>query len=113
MNEISKLREDCRWVIEAQDDMVISYEIPFMDIEPGPPFCPFDYLQVEKWQDDDWVIQIDPSFNWERYCGAMRPMGFIETNSNKVRFTFVSDDTEHGRGVAVNWKTYKKVTLTI
>ena len=90
--------------------MVISYEIPFMDIEPGPPFCPFDYLQVEKWEDGDWVRQIDPSFNWERYCGAMRPMGFVETNSNKVRFTFVSDDTEHGRGVAVNWKTYKKVT---
>ena len=38
----------------------------------------------------------------------MRPMGFIETDSSKVRFKFVSDDNEHGRGVAINWKSYKK-----
>ena len=28
--------------------------------------------------------QVDPSFHWERYCGAMRPMGFVDTFSNKV-----------------------------
>ena len=63
---------------------MIAYEIAFLDLEPGPPFCPFDYLRVEKMVDDEWVVQKDPSFLWERYCGAMRPMGFIDTNSNKV-----------------------------
>ena len=37
--------------------MVISYEIAFMDIEPGPPFCPFDYLSVQKMEEGEWVRQ--------------------------------------------------------
>ena len=38
----------------------------------------------------------------------MRPMGFIETDSSKIRIKFITDDTEHGRGAVVNWKSYNK-----
>ena len=40
----------------------LSYEIAYMDIEPGPPFCPFDYLAVEKEVNGEWVTHADPSF---------------------------------------------------
>lgn len=75
---------DCTWEIGTGENMKIAYEIAFLDLEPGPPFCPFDYLSVEKMVGEEWVTQADPSFLWERYCGAMRPMGFIETDTNKV-----------------------------
>jgi len=37
---------DCTWIISGSDNLKISYEIAYLDLEPGPPFCPFDYLQV-------------------------------------------------------------------
>ena len=39
---------DCTWTLNASDDLKLTYEIAYIDIEPGPPFCPFDYLTVEK-----------------------------------------------------------------
>ena len=75
---------DCTWEITTADNLNIAFEIAFLDLEPGPPFCPFDYIDVEKMIDGEWQTQIDPSFLWKRYCGAMRPMGYIETDSNKV-----------------------------
>ena len=37
------------------DTLTISYEIAFLDLEPGPPFCPFDYLEIEKEVDGEFV----------------------------------------------------------
>jgi hypothetical protein len=99
---------DCTWIISTDEKYTIAYEIAYLDLEPGPPFCPFDYLEVMKKVNGEFVPQRDPSFLWQRYCGAMRPMGFTETDSNEIKIHFVSDDYEHGRGAVINWKIHDK-----
>ena len=76
-----------------------------MDLEPGPPACPFDYLEVLDGESSNII-------GGNRFCGRNTP-GKIVSKSNTFRLRFKSDSSETGVGVAVQYtiteQSYKKI----
>ena len=69
-------------------------------MEPGPPTCPFDFLQVYN--------KIDGSvYNNERYCGLDTP-GAIYSEENYIKIEFHSDEEYTGKGAAFKFEIYKE-----
>jgi len=76
-----------------------------MDIEPGPPACPFDYLEVLDGDSSNII-------GGNRFCGRNTP-GKIVSKSNTFLLRFKSDSSETGVGVAVQYTvsahSYRKI----
>lgn len=67
-----------------------------MDVEPGPPACPFDYMEVF---DGDSTSLIGGS----RLCGRDTPGAMLST-TNSLKVKFHSDSSDVGAGVAIEYK---------
>ena len=91
---------DCFYIIKTAPDLKIKLKFKFIDMEPGPPTCPFDFLQVYN--------KIDGSvYNNERYCGLDTP-GAIYSEENYIKIEFHSDEEYTGKGAAFKFEIYKE-----
>ena len=64
----------------------------YMDMEPGPPSCPFDYIEVY-----DGINATEPTV--DRYCGLDLPPP-VYSETNYVRLKFISDEADTRKGAA-------------
>jgi len=95
---------DCIYTIETAPGLRIIFEFMYVDLEPGPPTCPFDYIEIFDGTD------LDKPWRNERICGADRPGNFYST-SNYMQVKFHSDEADTRRGAAFRFKIFKEETL--
>ena len=68
----------------------------YFDVEPGPPACPFDYIEVYDGNETDLM-------GGHRLCGRDTPGSLIST-SNSLKVKFHSDKSDTGVGAAFEFK---------
>ena len=92
---------DCLYKIETTPGMRIQFEFVYIDLEPGPPTCQFDYIEIYDGAD------LEAPVRNERICGSDRPGHFYST-SNYIEIKFHSDETTTRRGAVFQFKIFSK-----
>jgi len=67
-----------------------------MDVEPGPPACPFDYMEI--FDGNSTALM-----GGNRLCGRNTPPKLL-SKANSVKIKFHSDNSDVGAGVAIEYK---------
>ena len=68
----------------------------YFDVEPGPPACPFDYIEVYDGNSTELM-------GGSRLCGRDTPGSLIST-SHSLKVKFHSDKSDTGVGAAFEFK---------
>nr|XP_039256721.1 zonadhesin-like [Styela clava] len=117
---------NCSWEIKVQPGKLIRMKFDYMDIEVGPPECPFDGVLVVDYG-KMWDAGVSPHLHGpvamgvtdpqvpptalgkKRYCGQ-ESFDPIVSISNAVRIGFYSDSDSQGEGFVLSWDTINKPT---
>lgn len=90
-----------------------------VDLEPGPPSCPFDYIELfvkppTGPKAGQWVLWKGPDQGQTRYCGTYFPKGLqaISQKGSHLKIHFVSDESDNRRGFMIRFGAFRAEQLS-
>ncbi|CAG5104676.1 Oidioi.mRNA.OKI2018_I69.chr1.g1443.t2.cds [Oikopleura dioica] len=84
----------CKWTVEVPKGMIVEVDMEWMDLEPDPSGCNFDFL---AFYDQGTKRRKENTF-----CGS-KPIFPIISKSNQFTIEFGSDGNEEKSGFALRW----------